>query len=378
MSQGLESPTIVCSCGKRLKASGAIPGRLGRCPACGAEFRVPETSTCAPSSVESPAPIASKARSRRPKSRDIPEPPATAYDVLPERASASTAFVASRIGASTSARDTGPVGRGGLVRVPDMAREGLGENLLYPVWDLAGIAWLMVLSLAFTFTGSVVFGLIPMVLAGGNIAVMGAFAFGMIIPFLFTTGYTCLVLGEILISSSAGEVVHPRWPDIDLYAILGGLFRWSCALAPGIAMGVLPAWSGWTHWSEVGILGRLTLAFWLSLGVSYSLMSLLSVLLHDDLRAADPRMVLRGIRRVGLPYLGPCGFAVVSILSATIGLEIVYQMSNFFLIILAAWLFCGMALYELMVLIRLLGVTCYKNASKLGWFPERQRWGVRG
>ena len=33
---------LVCGCGMRLKAAGAYPGRLGKCPACGAPLRVPD------------------------------------------------------------------------------------------------------------------------------------------------------------------------------------------------------------------------------------------------------------------------------------------------------------------------------------------------
>src|SRR4030088_328686 len=35
-------PVLVCACGKRLRAPGAKPGRVGRCPSCGGTMRVPE------------------------------------------------------------------------------------------------------------------------------------------------------------------------------------------------------------------------------------------------------------------------------------------------------------------------------------------------
>src|SRR5689334_8938939 len=33
--------TLVCDCGLRMKAPGAVPGRVGRCPSCGGRLRVP-------------------------------------------------------------------------------------------------------------------------------------------------------------------------------------------------------------------------------------------------------------------------------------------------------------------------------------------------
>src|SRR5262249_27749706 len=33
---------LVCGCGKKIRAPGATPGRIGRCPSCGGELRVPD------------------------------------------------------------------------------------------------------------------------------------------------------------------------------------------------------------------------------------------------------------------------------------------------------------------------------------------------
>src|SRR5271165_5047528 len=35
---------LICTCGKRVKAPGARPGRVGRCPACGSVLEVSEGS----------------------------------------------------------------------------------------------------------------------------------------------------------------------------------------------------------------------------------------------------------------------------------------------------------------------------------------------
>ena len=39
---------LLCSCGRRIKAPGATPGRVGRCPSCGALLRVPEPEADGP------------------------------------------------------------------------------------------------------------------------------------------------------------------------------------------------------------------------------------------------------------------------------------------------------------------------------------------
>ena len=39
----MDVPILVCGCGMRIKAPGARPGRVGRCPACGGRLEVPET-----------------------------------------------------------------------------------------------------------------------------------------------------------------------------------------------------------------------------------------------------------------------------------------------------------------------------------------------
>src|SRR5204863_9290224 len=35
-------PILVCDCGMRMRAPGAVPGRVGRCPQCGGRLRVPD------------------------------------------------------------------------------------------------------------------------------------------------------------------------------------------------------------------------------------------------------------------------------------------------------------------------------------------------
>ena len=57
-SKALMNVTIlVCACGKRVRAPGARPGRVGRCPACGRSLKAP-AATGAPARPETGAKVA--------------------------------------------------------------------------------------------------------------------------------------------------------------------------------------------------------------------------------------------------------------------------------------------------------------------------------
>ncbi len=46
---------LVCHCGKRISAPGATPGRVGKCPACGAVLQIPSGPAPAPDAALRPA-----------------------------------------------------------------------------------------------------------------------------------------------------------------------------------------------------------------------------------------------------------------------------------------------------------------------------------
>jgi hypothetical protein len=46
--------------------------------------------------------------------------------------------------------------------------------------------------------------------------------------------------------------------------------------------------------------------------------------------------------------------------------------------VLGTWLFWILALYLGMAVSRALGLFYRRHAARLGWFPERLQWGVRG
>ncbi len=93
---------LVCACGKRLRAPGATPGRVGRCPACGDIMRVPEPA---------PIPIEPKPKPRKKKKTAAPCRETAIWD--------------------------------GLVKAPRTCESGIGTSLLYPFWGTTGIVLLI-------------------------------------------------------------------------------------------------------------------------------------------------------------------------------------------------------------------------------------------
>ena len=166
---------LVCACGMRLKAAGAYPGRLGRCPACGAPLRVPD---------------------RAPP----PTPPARAHDEIPDdraeprpSAARSSAFVASpgRSGAASSRRDAGRRGDwNGLLPVPARPETRLRESLLYPFWGVTGLALLVFLPPALWLTSLPALGIVAVALSPP-----GPGRFAGVFAFLPATFVFVLVLG---------------------------------------------------------------------------------------------------------------------------------------------------------------------------------------
>ena len=137
---------MVCPCGKRLQAAGAVPGRVGRCPACGARFQVPgETASSRRRSRQgNPRRSCPRARrwGRRPSSRP-PEGP------------------------------TAPPGRRrfrqreGLIRPPHQLETRLRDSLLYPLWGATGLSLLVVMPPFFWLTSLPIISVVAVLLAEG-------------------------------------------------------------------------------------------------------------------------------------------------------------------------------------------------------------------
>jgi len=329
-------PIMICDCGKRLRAPGAVPGRVGRCPACGGTLRVP----AAPPPPEAPRPPVKKRRK-------APAAPATAiWD--------------------------------GLIAPPTRPETRLWESLLYPLWGATGLSLLIFLPPLLWFAS------IPMVtmivaLSGND----SAFRIGAVliltasgVGFGVVFGYALLFLGRVLASSAAGERHHPRWPDWELTSIAFGLGRWAWAGLVGGAVGGFPAVVYWLYCGDIDLFDAMILAELLAAGAVYALMGLLASILHEDALAANPFTVIGAIRRVGWGYAQPClvtGCAAV--VAVTLGAA-AFETQTPALAAFLFWLFWVVLLYEAMVVLRVLGLFYHAHARDLGWFRGRSRWGV--
>jgi len=189
-------------------------------------------------------------------------------------------------------------------------------------------------------------------------------------------GYTLLYLGRVAASSAMGEVHHPRWPDWEFSSVFFGLGRWAWAGLVGVAVGGFPAAAYWVYCGDVDLFDALILAELSALGSAYALMALLASILHDDALAANPVTVFAAIWRVGWGYATPCllaGGAVV--VATTLGLA-AFEVKDGYLAAFLFWLFWVTALYEAMVVLRVLGLFYHAHARELGWFRGRTGWGV--
>ena len=365
---------LVCDCGKRLRAPGARPGRVGKCPSCGGTLRFPDES------APPPAPIAN-------------DPPPRPKSAKPKRSSAAIPVGAAGPGEDET-RNPGrggaidhqrraevldaarQVGRGGILRLPRKSQFGLKDALLYPIWDFAGLTWIVLLPLMLGPPFLAVFYLIPIVLRGGNMAVMGPVAFPMIVVFAFGMGYLGQVFAEVLSDSSAGIVHHPRRPAIEFGALVVSLFRWVCGLAIGLSLGAVPAIRYWRTAEEHGLGDRLVAAALVGLGLIYGLMSVASLLLHGDLLALNPWMVVKAVFHAGFQYWQTVALAIVFVILGTLGMEMVDRASGSFWIVPATWLAWAVIVYGGLVVCRSLGMVCHARRNQIGWFPHRERWGV--
>ena len=354
-------PILVCDCGKKLRAPGAIPGRVGRCPACGGMLRVAGPLT------ESPPP---------PLSDGVSKPPS------PLSATAPGAPVAAPSRKRRKRRNPETAGTeiwDGLVAAPTRPETRIRDSLLYPLWGATGIAALVILP-PLLWVMSVMFYEGTMALVEGKENPAGLMGLLIAMPsgalLLLGVGYTLLFLGRVLAASALGEPHHPRWPDWDVTAILHGLGRWLLAGLVGGLVGVGPAILYWTRCGAVGLANALIIAALLAVGLAYGLMALLASILHEDARAANPLTVVRAIVKLGRGYLRPCLVCGGAVLLTGSLLYAVSRVDDPLLargLVYVVWL---VALYATMVVFRVLGLFYGRNARALGWFRNRKRWGL--
>lgn len=320
--------SLFCTCGRRFFASGVEPGRLAKCPGCGAWLRVPAD----PDSVFRP----------------------TIHRAKPRRSPRAIS---------------------------------LRACLLYPLQDGPGVALLLFLP-PFVWLMSVpALDLIRFAWSGPRgsfnpfFLVIVPLAAPLAVCFILTMGYILLFLGGMLVASALGEEMHPSWPMWDIHAILEGLGRWLWSGLVGLAIGGLPAVLYWFNCGEVGLADRIILAELTAVGSGYALMALAAALLHDTLLAANPVTVVRAVWRLRWAALRPSlatALALTVIVASFYGSLFLIPDSSLELAAVSLWASWVVSFYVAMVVLRLFGLTYYHHADALGWFQRKPQWAVWG
>jgi hypothetical protein len=351
--------TLVCACGKKLKAPGAVPGRVGRCPACGGELRVPEAPAARPAAepggyalVPEAEPVAIE-RPAAPRSRRRPRP-----------------------------QVDDPVGEDrGLVRPPREVEMSAWESLAYPLWGAPGIAVLVTMPPVLWLTSVLSIGLVPnYVLGQSEVTAMGALIFiaPMMLFLVLTLGYVGVFFERVLIDAAAGNVHHPRMPGWGLMAMVRSGARLILCLAFGFALPACVAVYYWLHCGDLDWADRVILLAILTPGAVYALIALASVILHDDVWAANPITVLSAVARLGGRAL-PLAFGLsvpMALTSAAVpALFVLGEKVSGLITLFAIYVFWLVVVYEGMVLARVLGNFCRREDRRLGWFVDRPQWG---
>jgi hypothetical protein len=261
-----------------------------------------------------------------------------------------------------------------------LSRPRLSECLLYPLTDGPGVGLLVFFPPFLWVLSLLVFDVIAVLkpFTKGDWA-LGLLVLPVFLPLLFsftmTVGYVLLCLGQMLVASAMGEMDHPRWPEWHPNAIAEGIGRWIWAFLFGAGLVALPIAAYCARCGPIDWRDRLVISQLVILGAGYAQMALAAALLHDNILAANPLTVVAAVARVGWTYVLSCvvsGLALLMVFGAAQSL--LSEPVPFWVAAVALWLFWVFVLYTAMVVMRLLGLTYYTNAERLGWFRRRPRW----
>jgi hypothetical protein len=263
---------------------------------------------------------------------------------------------------------------GGLVASPKFLETHWHESLLYPLQGDAGVSILVFMSVGLWFATAPLFGLIPGLLAGTGLSL---FALIFLFPFVLLLGvvggHTLGFLGQVLVTSSLGDLQQPRLPGWSLSELRSTLVRWFWALLIGVVVGGAPTLIYWINCGEVDWLDRIVILDLIIPGLAYAQMALLATLIHESPLAANPITVLMAIWRVGWSYAKPCLMTGTVLILIWVFFEVLMRIKDPLVGAVVYWMFWVFILYTSMVLLRWLGLFCQRHALALGWFPKRER-----
>lgn len=260
---------------------------------------------------------------------------------------------------------------------------GLLECLAYPVTDGPGIGLLIFLPPVLLFLSLPIFDVVSIVDTSRVNWALGLLVLPVFLPlmtvFALVFGYGLLFFGHMLVASALGEPDHPRWPEWDRHEIAEGLGRWIWAAVFGIVLAGVPVVAYWKVCGDIDWFDRVIFFDLIVLGAGYAVVALAASLLHDSLAAANPFTVLAAIVQIGFDFVMPCLAAGLSLVIAAAALYgVLFRMPSIMVAVAGLWGFWVLVLYEVMVVIRMAGLTYHAHAEELVWFRGRPKWGTPG
>ena len=360
-------PILSCPCGLRMKARGAIPGRVGRCPKCGRTLTVPDLPAPGAGRIEGDAGAGSAPRG---------------YGLNPTSRPAVAAPAAGWAGSKPARRR--PV-------EPSLAPEDAPESgpgwradLLFPLRGAEGVITVAILGLAawgaatltpelgLTFvadsarSGATLMGMLVAMIAGLP---------GMLVGFLAVV-YALQYLGRVLVSAAMGESKPPRPPDRNFDGLFEGLAPWPIWLACGASVGLAPL-AAYLGSRGGGDSSKVMIVLLAALGLPYAWMALLMTFL-DDGGFPRPVAVVGALVRYRRSFLAPCGLALVlGVVVAGAFVAVLALREEHFWIYVPLMLACWtLAAWAGVVAMRGLGVFYHRHASSLRWHRQEPWWGV--
>ena len=252
---------LVCACGKRVRAPGARPGRVGRCPACGRSLKAP-TASGVPAQPKTGVEAEAGHRQGTSLLRILKAQLGPQVTCLSPRSSLQSVRLASSGGYHPSPPVRAPAG-GGKFASRTIDRTPMADGFLAPLAGSDASVWASILyplrgaeSLAMVAIMGAIFWaftiLVPEYCLGvwDDANALGTPSMGMLvilisalpalILFPLALIYTLQYLGRVLVSSAMGETVPPRTPDRNFEGFFSGLYPWFIWLVFGAAVGLLP------------------------------------------------------------------------------------------------------------------------------------------
>ncbi len=374
----MEVPILVCGCGMRIRAPGARPGRVGRCPSCGGRLEVPE----APAPLEDMEPVSEIALAD--SRRTFTEPTPTALS--PARTGSKKRKRGSSRGTRSPSGTVQPMADG-VLPLLSQPEKGWLVSVLYPLRGAESLAMLASLSLLFWIFGVLVVEYCLQ--AMNDTASQGAGLLGILfviialVPVVVLSpmilSYWLQYLGRILVTSAQGDCAPPRMPDRNFDGLFNGMSPWFIWLVLGLGLGLLPA-IGLARPAEAEPVGN---SAWLAAALAivalpYILAALMLCFIHDDTFAAMPWGVLLALVRLGPGFLVLSGLILcgLGLVGGSFALALWIRSRAFWPYLLVA-LFCIMGLQWMqMVIMRLLGIYYFHHKAGLRWQNADLRWGV--